>query len=189
MRASRSGYCLPEGQLAISGMLVVRAIYDTLTVPNAEGEYVPYLAKSVEPSEDYKTWTITVRDDIKFHDGTDLTGEVVKNNLDAYRGAYPARKPLLFTFVLSNIDSVSAEGQVVTVKTKVPWVAFPAFLYSSSRMGIMAQAQLDEGASNYVDEAAGDLAVRGSVVLGGTLACNSRGDLADAAEAAHGVVA
>lgn len=141
---SSSGYCLPEGQLAISGMLVVRAIYDTLTVPNAEGEYVPYLAKSVEPSEDYKTWTITVRDGIKFHDGTDLTGEVVKNNLDAYRGTYPTRKPLLFTFVLSNIDSVSAEGQVVTVKTKVPWVAFPAFLYSSSRMGIMAQAQLDD---------------------------------------------
>ena len=141
---SSSGYCLPEGQLAISGMLVVRAIYDTLTVPNSEGDYVPYLAKSVEPNDDYTEWTIEVRDGIKFHDGTDLTGEVVKNNLDAYRGQYPTRKPLLFLFVFDNIDTVSADGQTVTVKTKVPWVSFPAYLYSSSRLGIMAQSQLDD---------------------------------------------
>jgi peptide/nickel transport system substrate-binding protein len=141
---SSSGYCLPEGQLAISGMMVVRAIYDTLTVPNSEGDYVPYLAKSIEPNDDFTEWTITVRDGIKFHDGTDLTGKVVQNNIDAYRGQYPGRSPLLFTFVLSNIESTSSEGQTVTVKTKVPWVAFPAFLYSSSRMGIMAQSQLDD---------------------------------------------
>ncbi len=141
---SSSGYCLPEGQLAISGMMVVRAIYDTLTVPNAEGDYVPYLAKSVEPNATFDEWTITVRDGIKFHDGSDLTGKVVQNNIDAYRGAYPGRSPLLFTFVLSNIESTSSKGQTVTVKTKVPWVAFPAFLFASSRMGIMAQAQLDD---------------------------------------------
>jgi peptide/nickel transport system substrate-binding protein len=28
------GYCLAEGQLAISGILVAKAFYDTLTVPN-----------------------------------------------------------------------------------------------------------------------------------------------------------
>ena len=33
------GWCLQESQLAISGIVVARAIYDTLTVPNAEGEY------------------------------------------------------------------------------------------------------------------------------------------------------
>ena len=37
-----------------------------------------------------------------FHDGTDLTAEVVKNNLDAYRGAYEGRSSLLFLFVLDN---------------------------------------------------------------------------------------
>ena len=141
---SSAGYCLPEGQLAISGMMVVRAFYDTLTVPNSEGDYVPYLAKSVTPNDDFTEWTITIRDGITFHDGTDLTAEVVKNNLDAYRGAYEGRSPLLFTFVLQNIDSTTVDGDSVVVKTKVPWVAFPAFLYSSSRMGIMAQAQLDD---------------------------------------------
>lgn len=141
---STSGYCLPEGQLAISGMMVVRAIYDTLTVPNSKGEYVPYLAKSITHNDDYTEWTIGIRDGIKFHDGTDLTAEVVKNNIDAYRGAYKGRSPLLFTFVLKNIASTEVKDGSVVVKTTKPWVAFPAFLYSSSRMGIMAQAQLDD---------------------------------------------
>ena len=139
-----AGFCLPEAQLAISGEMVVRAIYDTLTVPNEAGGYSPYLAKSITPNDDFTEWTIEVRDGIKFHDGSDLTGEVVKNNLDAYRGQYPPRSPLLFMFTLSNIDTVAAEGQTVTVTTKVPWVGFPAFLFSGSRVGIMAQAQLDD---------------------------------------------
>ena len=142
---SAGGYCLPEGQLAISGMMVVRAVYDTLTVPNADGGYSPYLAKAVTPNDDYTQWDIELREGIKFHDGTDLDATVVKNNLDAYRGAYPAREPLLFVFVLQNIDTVEVvDDLTVRVTTKMPWVSFPAFLYSSSRLGIMGQAQLDD---------------------------------------------
>jgi peptide/nickel transport system substrate-binding protein len=141
------GWCLQEAQLAISGILVARAIYDTLTAPNEEGEYVPYLAEAVTPNDDYTEWTITVRDGVTFHDGSPLTAEVVKNNLDAYRGAEGghSRSPLLFLFVLDNIESVEVSGERdVVVTTKVPWVAFPAFLYSSGRLGITGQAQLDD---------------------------------------------
>ncbi len=84
------GWCLPEAQLAISGIQVARSIYDTLTAPNAEGEYVPFLAESVEPNDDY-----TAVDDQaarrhqvpRRHRPRPPT--VVKNNLDAYRGAVP----------------------------------------------------------------------------------------------------
>ncbi|QYG91143.1 ABC transporter substrate-binding protein [Iamia sp. SCSIO 61187] len=141
------GWCLQEAQLAISGILVARAIYDTLTAPNNEGEYVPYLAEAVEPNDDFTEWTITVREGVTFHDGSELTAEVVKNNLDAYRGAEGghSRSPLLFLFVLDNIESVEVTGERdVTVTTKVPWVGFPAFLYSSGRLGITGQAQLDD---------------------------------------------
>jgi len=155
------GWCLQESQLAISGILVARAIYDTLTAPNEAGEYVPYLAEDIQPNEEYTEWTITVRDDVTFHDGTPLTAEVVKNNLDAYRGfvgpreeenPHPTRSPLLFLFVMENIDDVqvTADNQV-TVTTFVPWVAFPAFLYSSGRLGITAQAQLDNTESCNTD--------------------------------------
>ena len=46
------GWCLAEGQLAISGIQVARAVYDTLTVPNEKAEYVPFLAESVEANDD-----------------------------------------------------------------------------------------------------------------------------------------
>ncbi|WCO65060.1 ABC transporter substrate-binding protein [Iamia majanohamensis] len=142
------GWCLQESQLAISGIQVARSIYDTLTAPNAEGEFVPYLAEAVEPNDDFTEWTIGLREGVTFHDGTPLTAEVVKNNLDAYRGQYEGRASLLFVFVLDNIDTVEATGDLeVTVTTKVPWVAFPAFLYSTGRLGITAQAQLDDAES------------------------------------------
>ncbi|HEY8546741.1 MAG TPA: ABC transporter substrate-binding protein [Acidimicrobiales bacterium] len=141
------GWCLAEGQLAISGIQVARAIYDTLTTVDSNGEAVPFLAESVEPNDDHTEWTITLREGVKFHDGTDLTAEVVKNNLDAYRGQYPGRNSLLFLFVLQDIDSVDVvDPLTVSVKMKRPWVSFDSFLYSSGRMGIMAQAQLDSEA-------------------------------------------
>ena len=139
------GWCMPEGQLAISGIMVARAIYDTLTVPDFEGNFQPFLAESVTPSADYSQWTIKLREGITFHDGSPLNAQVVKNNLDAYRGAYPARKPLLFIFVLKPITSVDVvDDLTLTVNTAVPWVAFPAYLFSSGRLGIVAQAQLDD---------------------------------------------
>jgi peptide/nickel transport system substrate-binding protein len=139
------GWCLPEAQLAISGIMVARTIYDTLTRPDAEGKYQPWLAESVTPSADKKEWTIKLREGIKFHDGTPLTAEVVKNNLDAYRGAYPARKPLLFIFTFGNIASVDVvDPLTVSVKMKQPWAAFDAYLYGSGRVGMMAQSQLDD---------------------------------------------
>ncbi|HXH56123.1 ABC transporter substrate-binding protein, partial [Iamia sp.] len=142
------GWCLPESQLAISGILVARAIFDTLTAPNADGEMVPYLAESVEPNETFDEWTIGLREGVTFHDGSELTAEVVKNTLDASRGQYEGRAALLFIFVLDNIDTVEVTDDLeVTVTTKVPWAAFPAFLHASGRLGIIAQAQLDNAES------------------------------------------
>src|SRR5438270_6701582 len=66
------GWCLYKAQLAIGGIQVARAIYDTLTAPGADGKIHPYLAQSVTPSADYKTWTITLRPNIKFQDGSPL---------------------------------------------------------------------------------------------------------------------
>jgi peptide/nickel transport system substrate-binding protein len=149
------GWCLSEGQLAISGIQVVKSIYDTLTVPDENGEYVPYLAESVEPNDDFTQWTITIRDGVTFHDGSPLTAEVVKNNLDAYRGEYEGRSSLLFAFVLQTVTEVEAvDERTVVVDLAEPWVPFPAYLHASGRMGIMAQSQLDD-AENCGDQPVG----------------------------------
>jgi len=140
-----NGWCLPEGQLAIAGIQVARSIYDTLTVPTGDGTFAPFLARSVTPNADYTRWTITLRPGIRFHDGSPLTAKVVKNNLDAYRGQYPGRSSLLLAFVFGDVATTEATGPLtVVVTTKRPWSSFPSFLYSSGRVGIMAQAQLDD---------------------------------------------
>jgi peptide/nickel transport system substrate-binding protein len=139
------GWCLPEAQLAISGIMNANAIYDTLTRPNAEGEVEPFLAESVEPNEDFTEWTITLREGVTFHDGTELTAEVVKNNLDAYRGAYEGRSPQLTVFVFQPVESVEVvDDLTVQVGLSQPWVSFDATLWGGGRYGMLAQAQLDD---------------------------------------------
>lgn len=142
------GFCLQEAQLAIAGIMVTRTIYDTLTIPDADGNYVPYLAQSIDHNATFDEWTIKIRSGVKFHDGTPLTAEVVKNNLDAYRGKYPARHPALFVFVFQNVKDVTvADPTTVKVTTNTPWPAFPAYLFSSGRLGIVAQSQLDDAST------------------------------------------
>ncbi len=146
------GYCLPEAQLAIAGIQVARSIYDTLTVPDSKGDYVPFLAQAVTPNTDYTKWTIKLRSGIKFHDGTPLTAQVVKDNLDAYRGKFPARQPLLFIFVFDDIKAVTVTGPLsVEVDMIKPWVSFPSHLYSYGRLGIMAEKQLRDGKNCFKD--------------------------------------
>jgi peptide/nickel transport system substrate-binding protein len=133
------GFCLTKAQLAIGGIQVVRSVYDTLTMPGADGKIHPYLAESVTGSNSDKLWTITLRPNIKFHDGTALTAAIVKENLDHYRKDNP-----LFQFVFPDVTSVDVVNTLtLTVTTKRSWSAFPWFLWGSSRLGIMAKAQLD----------------------------------------------
>ena len=137
------GFCLPDATLAASGIQVVTAIYDTLVTHNAKGEYVPYLAKSVEPNGDFTQWTITLRPGVQFQDGTPFDAAALKLNLDTYRGQNPNIKPRLNVFVWQNVTSVEETGPLsVVVTTKVPWVAFPALLHGSGRNGMLAPAQL-----------------------------------------------
>ncbi|MFN8035374.1 MAG: ABC transporter substrate-binding protein [Acidimicrobiia bacterium] len=137
------GYCLPSGQLAISGVMVADSVYDPLTWPNEKGEYVPYLAESVTPNADSTEWTIKLRQGITFTDGTPLDAETVKLNLDTYRGKNPNISSALFSLVLRPIADVTVtDPSTVVVKMSQPWVAFPAYLFSFGRLGIMAKAQL-----------------------------------------------
>jgi peptide/nickel transport system substrate-binding protein len=138
LEGGTTNFCIPSSQLAISGILVVEAVYDTLTVPtNDPNVYAPYLAKSVTPNDDYTQWTIEMRDGITFQDGTPLDAAAVKKNIDAWT------QGVLLGFVFQNIASTAVQGNSVIVTTKVPWVAFPAYLWTTGRAGIAAPAQLD----------------------------------------------
>ncbi len=132
------GWCPKNAQLAASGIIVNDAIYEQLVVPDDKGNLSPYLAQSVTPSADYRTWTIKIRPGIKFHDGELLDAAAVKMNLDAVKGGP------LGGFVLKNITStVVTDPLTVTVNMQVPWVQFPWVLFGTGRGAMAAPKQLN----------------------------------------------
>ena len=66
----------PQGQWNPDSYYVYRNIFDNLVTRNDKGEIVPQVAKSWERLSDTEV-KFTLRDDIKFHDGSPLTAEDV----------------------------------------------------------------------------------------------------------------
>lgn len=73
----------------------------------------PWLAESYNIVDD-NTWEFTIRDGIKFHDGTALTAEEVKKSLD-YMMDYTPRGAETFDF-----KEIKAEGNKLTITTNNP---------------------------------------------------------------------
>ena len=63
--------------------LYMSPIFECLLAADPNGNFKPQLAESWEIAPDMKSITLKIRKGVKFHDGTDLTGAVVKWNLDS----------------------------------------------------------------------------------------------------------
>ena len=84
LEAETSGWQPGSGNFANSGVAVAYAIYDPLVRLTPDGELHPYLAESVEPSADFGQWTVTLRPNVQFHDGTPLNSQAMKTIFDTY---------------------------------------------------------------------------------------------------------
>ena len=63
--------------------IVAQHVFDTLVVRDIDsGEYRPSVATKWETSSDGTTWSFTLRDDVKFHDDTELTATDVQASLE-----------------------------------------------------------------------------------------------------------
>jgi ABC-type transport system substrate-binding protein len=87
------GFCFANNA-ANSSLMATRTIYETLFEKTKGGDMIGLLAKSAKPSTDLKTWTITLREGIKFHDGTPFNASAVKANLDYLTGQKAANAAL-----------------------------------------------------------------------------------------------
>jgi len=102
----------PHGtQANESDYLIISLVHDTLTVPGAEPNTVPRLAASWKASADLRTWTFTLAEGAKFHDGTPVTAEDVVWSLKRLRNTpsgasrLPGVKP----------ENIKAEGDAVVL--------------------------------------------------------------------------
>src|SRR4051795_2182060 len=96
---------------------ILTNIYDTLLSPTSDGKGVePGLATAWKLLDDGATLTLTLRDGVKFSDGTPLTPEDVKWSLDRARDP----KNGIWNGLIGSIDQVGVEGQSIVLKLKHP---------------------------------------------------------------------
>lgn len=63
---------------------LVHLVYDSLFWSQSLAEPEPWLAESAEPSDDFSSWTVTLRDDVTWHDGEPFTADDVQFTMEYY---------------------------------------------------------------------------------------------------------
>ena len=83
LEAEADGLNPTTNRFAVSSYMMGGAVFDTLAERDSTGKVRPYLAESITPNADYTSWTVKLRPNIKFHDGTPLTSEAIKAGTEA----------------------------------------------------------------------------------------------------------
>jgi peptide/nickel transport system substrate-binding protein len=107
---------------------IMRTIFDPLMQDTAEGGYGPYLAESVEPNDDFTVWTVTLRPDIAFHNGTPLTAQTFVDMFPLQQAGAAGSAAI----ASSGLTGVSAVDDLTVEYTlSGPNAGFTAFLASA----------------------------------------------------------
>lgn len=98
-------------------------VSDPLVWQTAAGEFAPGLAESWTISEDGKEYTLKLRKDVTFHDGTPLNAEAVKFTLD--RIMDPETKSQTAISLMGPYDSSEVvDDNTIKIKFKQPYAPF-----------------------------------------------------------------
>ncbi len=137
LAAETNGWDPTFSQWGPWGLTVARTFFDTLTVFDDQGQIHPYLAESFTPNEDFSSWTVILRPGVTFHNGEELTAEVLKANWDFYKAS-----PLVGR-IFEDIKSTTVVGPLEMRADLVrPWVNFPEAF--TTQIGVvMAPESLD----------------------------------------------
>lgn len=121
---------------AISGFIFQRMqITETLLEADEKGQPIPALAEKWSVSDDGKRWTLTIRQGVKFHDGSDLTAAAAAHSLNVSRNSAGMLRN-------AKIESISAQGNDVVITLAEPFKPLTALLAHSST-NILAPAAYD----------------------------------------------
>lgn len=113
------------------------AVYDVLTRYDFDsGTWVPQLAESIESNDDQTVWTLKLRKDVKFSDGTPLNADAVIGSIGYYMQNYGFQS---LTLLSNQTKMKKVDDQTVEFTVAAPWATFPAMLAGGPGM-IMAPA-------------------------------------------------
>ncbi len=120
---------------AASGLVMASAVFDTLAAYAADKTVVPYLAESFTPNDDFTQWTIKLRPDVVFHDGTPLNADAFVTNFESQRSASLVGLAVRPFYPETGATEV-VDDLTVTVTLLEPNAHWPA--YMTSQLGMMA---------------------------------------------------
>jgi ABC-type transport system substrate-binding protein len=131
LEAESDGWNPSNSKWAPSGLMVARAVFDTLTAYDVDLNAEPFLAERLTPNADYTQWTVTLRPGITLHNGRKVDAEVVKANFEYLKSS------VLTSSAFEPVESFDTNGELgVVVNMKRPWVNYPYSL--ATQIGVVA---------------------------------------------------
>src|SRR5215216_1652272 len=131
----------PAQSSAFVDRQVLNNICDKLADIDAQGKIVPMLATEWKISDDKLTYTFTLREGVKFHDGTDFNADAVKANLTRDMTEKSPRRT-----ELSSVQSVDVvDPKKVKITLKQPFAPFLSVLTDRSGMIVSPKAAQEMG--------------------------------------------
>ena len=122
--AEEQGFDPTQARFDEVGVMYARTVFDPLTIVTDSGGWAPYLAQSVVSTPDYTSWTVTLRPNLVFHDGTPCNGAALLTNFVAHKNS-------VLTGIIINptLKSITQTGPLaVTISFTKPWAPFPYYL-------------------------------------------------------------
>lgn len=130
-----ASYWDPAASFGLADEQVASLVFDTLALMNDAGELQPNVATEWKRTSDTEL-SITLRDDVKFHDGTPLTSADVAASYNRLMDGQPLAKSIFLTS-----GSATADGNTVSIKTDKP---FAPLENSLAVVSIIPKAQIDD---------------------------------------------
>ncbi|MEJ8733881.1 MULTISPECIES: ABC transporter substrate-binding protein [Mediterraneibacter] len=116
----------PHKAVAAGTKEVLFNVYEGLVKPDKDGNLTEAVASSYEITEDAKVYTFTLRDGVKFHNGSDVTAEDVKYSIDRCADTSNG-EPLVSAY--SIIESVNIlDAKTVEIRLSEPNTEFLAYM-------------------------------------------------------------
>ena len=127
----------------VTGGMELVALYDSLMIYDpATGKFEPRTAASLTPNADQSVWTLKLKPNIKFADGTAYDAAAVVFNLKRHNSGIVGARSTALVSNMKTFDTPDALTVVITLNTPnstIPWILSSAPGMIASPAAIQAQ--------------------------------------------------
>ena len=116
-------------------------IYEGLFAMNQDFEAAPLLAEDYEVSEDGKTYTITLREGVTFHNGEPVTAEDAKASIERWLKVSSVGK-----ITNDHVESVEADGSQLTIQLNKAYSSLLSDLAAPKSAAVILPKEVAEAA-------------------------------------------